>query len=201
MSNNQADNSIEIEIKDENDLKEEPKEQESLPEHEETIEEESLNESTPEPDIKAPDYYDQYMRLQAEFQNYKRRSEQRMQEWRLYAAKDIVSQLLPVIDDFDILFNHNQENSDALCVDGVKMIYNKMLSTLQELGLEPIEAIGKEFDPTIHEAVMAEESDEVEEGHILKVWQQGFMYKDTLLRPSKVITAKAKQDGDSNGEQ
>jgi len=75
-----------------------------------------------------------------------------------------------------------------------------MLSSLKEIGLEPIDATGKEFDPHLHEAIMAEESNEVEDGHVLKVWQQGFLFKDQLLRPAKVITAKAVQNEKRNGE-
>lgn len=201
MPDKQNDNTIEIEIKDENDLQQEQQQNEM--QNDSTAEENVVELKDPdaaeldeeEAEEETPDYYDQYMRLQAEFQNYKRRSEQRMQDWRMYAAKDIVSQLLPVIDDFDILFTHHKDGTEELCVDGVKMIYNKMLSAFKEIGLQPMDALGKEFDPNLHEALMAEETDEVEEGHVLKVWQQGFLFKDQLLRPAKVITAKAKQDG------
>lgn len=194
------DETIEIDIKDERDLERENEEHENSVQDEHTeknVVELADPDEVPETDEEEekPDYYDQYMRVQAEFQNYKRRSEQRMQDWRMYAAKDIVSQLLPVIDDFDILFSHHQDGSEELCVDGVKMIYDKMLSSLKEIGLQPIEAQGQEFDPNLHEALMAEETDEIKDGHVLKVWQQGFLFKDQLLRPAKVITAKAKQDG------
>ncbi|MBN1479733.1 nucleotide exchange factor GrpE [candidate division KSB1 bacterium] len=194
MPDNKVNNAIEIEIDDDNgSSKEEIKQDTEQPENQAAYAE------TSQEIEEKPDYYDQYLRMQAELQNYKRRIEQRMQEWRLYAAKEIVSQLLPVIDDFEILFNHHREGTEEICVDGVKMIYNKLLSSLVELGLEPIEAEGKQFDPNLHEAVMAEESDEVEEGRVLKVWQRGFLYKDTLLRPAKVITAKAKKDDVKDG--
>jgi molecular chaperone GrpE len=202
MPDKQNDNSIEIEIKDEHDLEQEKDNNEGTAQDvntdENVVELKDPEEQTGETDDdveETPDYYDQYMRVQAEFQNYKRRSEQRMQEWRMYAAKDIVSQLLPVIDDFDILFAHHQDGTEELCVDGVKMIYNKMLAALVDIGLQPMDAQGQEFDPNLHEALMAEETDEVDEGHVLKVWQQGFLFKDQLLRPAKVITAKAKQNG------
>ncbi len=194
MTKNSND-AIEIEIRDENDM---------IQEKDENFKDENSQENVVEmkdpEETESPDYYDQFIRLQAEFQNYKRRSEQRMQEWRMYAAKDIVSQFLPVIDDFDILFSHHQDGTEELCVDGVKMIYNKMLLSLKEIGLEPIDAQGQEFDPNLHEAIMAEETDKVQDGHVLRVWQQGFMYKDQLLRPAKVITAKAKQDEHNNGK-
>ena len=198
MSNFQEDKTIEIKIKDNDDI-EKPDEQKPENGSNQSVAEQSHKDAPSEKDF--PNYYELYLRSQAEFQNYKKRSEQRMQEWRHYAAKDIVTQLLPVIDDFDILFDHNKQNSDTVSFDGVKMIYQKLLSSLKELGLEPIEAMGKMFDPNIHEAVLAEETDQIEEGHVVRVWQQGFMFKDSLLRPAKVIIAKAKQDGVNDGEQ
>lgn len=200
MPDLQNDDTIEINIKDGSDRQEQQHNNiEADEQANDNVDElKEIDEKVPEektPDENYPDYYDQYMRVQAEFQNYKRRSEQRMQEWRMYAAKDIVSQLLPVIDDFDILFAHHNDGSEELCVDGVRMIYNKLLSSLKEIGLQPIDATGEAFDPNLHEALMAEETNEVDEGHVLKVWQQGFLFKDQLLRPAKVITAKAKRDG------
>ncbi|MBN1560564.1 nucleotide exchange factor GrpE [candidate division KSB1 bacterium] len=200
MTANRAEKEIDIEIKDEDDVSDELKMQDNDQKEQPSVAEREEEEKSA-PQVENFDYLEKYLRLQAEFLNYKRRNEQRMQEWRLYAAKDIVSQILPVIDDFDILFSHSVENSTAICIDGVKMIYNKLLSSLKELGLEPIAAVGQKFDPTIHEAVMAEESEEVEQDHVLRVWQQGFMFKETLLRPAKVITAKQKQNGARDGEQ
>lgn len=150
-------------------------------------------------DEKENDYLEQLQRLQAEFLNYKKRMEQRMTDHKEYMTRDIVSQLLPVIDDFDILFTHsNDESSDTVSLDGIRMIYNKLLDTLGEMGLEPIEAEGESFDPEYHEAVLTEESDQ-EEGTILKVWQKGFKFRDSLLRPAKVVTAKQKDT--TNDEQ
>lgn len=159
-----------------------------------------VEEKKDEPQEKrTPDYYDQLLRVQAEFQNYKKRNEQRLQDWQKYIERDLLTQLLPVIDDFDILFEHNESNDDSeICIDGVKLIYNKLLSTLKEMGLETIDTSDGVFDPNLHEAIMTEVSDKIEDGNILKVWQKGYVYKDKLLRPAKVITAKAVLD--KNGE-
>lgn len=146
-------------------------------------------------------YLEQLQRLQAEFLNYKKRTEQRMKNHKEMQTRDIVSQLLPVIDDFDILFTHSKdESNDSISLDGIRMIYNKLLDTLGEMGLEPIEAEGEPFDPEYHEAVLTEESDQAEEGTILKVWQNGFKFRDALLRPAKVVTAKEKQDDTNEPE-
>ena len=147
----------------------------------------------------AAEYVDQLLRAQAELQNYKRRTEQRMQHWQTNNSRDLVIKLLPVVDDFDILFEHHKDEDETISIKGVTMIYNKLMSTLADLGLEPIEAAGQPFDPNLHEAVMAEESDDFDDGQIVKVWQRGFKFKDSLMRPAKVITAIAKrQSGDSN---
>lgn len=188
---------VDIEIEDQNNLSEKELKKYVEEPDADTVRKQGQRDS--EIDYEKTNYYEQYLRSQAELQNYKRRTEQRMQEWRLHAVKEIISQLLPVIDDFDILFKHHSDGSEEICVDGVKMIYTKLLTRLEELGLESIEAEGEEFNPHLHEAVMAEEADSVEEGHVLKVWQRGFMYKDTLLRPAKVITAKAKKDDVNDG--
>ncbi|MDZ7725799.1 MAG: nucleotide exchange factor GrpE [candidate division KSB1 bacterium] len=115
-------------------------------------------------------------------------------------TREIVAQLLPVIDDFDILFTHSKDDStDNVSLDGIKMIYNKLLDTLGEMGLEPIEAENETFNPAYHEAVLTEESDK-EEGTILKVWQKGFTFRDSLLRPAKVVTAKEKEAENDSDE-
>lgn len=149
------------------------------------------------PSSDSENYYQQLLRVQAEMQNYKRRTEQRQSEWRMNAARDVVQKLLPVVDDFDILFDHHKNENESISVKGVAMIYKKLMSALKDMGLKPIEAAGQPFDPNIHEAVMAEITDKVEEGHVLKVWQKGYTFNDALMRPAKVITAK-KSSGEMN---
>ncbi len=167
---------IDIDINEENQEKEQQEEKPDI---------------TKEPTGSGEDYYETMLRVQAEFMNYKKRNEQRMQEWRVHAAREIVSQILPVVDDFEILFSHEAKDGNV-SVEGVQLIHNKLISTLADLGLEVIDTRDRTFDPNVHDAVMVEESDEVEEGDIVKVWQKGFLFKGTLLRPAKVITAKAK---------
>jgi len=140
-------------------------------------------------------YIVQLQRVQAEFLNYKRRTEQRMSDYENRVTSDVLSRLLPVIDDFDIYFQHHRdEYEENAKEDGIQLIYNKLLLILTEMGLEPVEAEGQSFDPELHEAVLTEETDEVEEGTVLKVWQKGFLYKGHLLRPAKVVTAKAPEE-------
>jgi len=142
-------------------------------------------------------YYDQWLRLKAEFQNYRRRQESKIQQWKEHVESRVVDQFLPVVDDFDILFKHHPLPHEQIDINGVKMIYNKMITILKDMGLEQVET--ETFDPNVHEAVMAEESDQVKEGDILNVWQRGYTFKDKLVRPAKVIIAKQKS-GETDGE-
>lgn len=135
----------------------------------------------------------QLKRLQAEFVNYKRRVEQQRVEWYDQAVKDVLLKLLPVLDDFDHLFLHLDESSEHISAHGVKLIYEKLLSTLKSLGLEQIEAEKNAFDPELHDAVHVEQSHETPDGHVMEVWQKGYKYKDKLLRPAKVKVAEAKK--------
>lgn len=145
-------------------------------------------------------YYEQLLRTQAELINYKRRTEERLQEWRAQAGRDVLSRLLPIIDDFDIFFTHHGEECPGV-IGGMHMIYTKLMTTLKELGLTVISPEGEMFDPAVHEAVMTEEHEHAEEGRILRVWQKGFYYNDVLLRPARVITAGAGNRGEADDKE
>ncbi len=146
----------------------------------------------------AEKYLSQLRRVQAEFLNYKRRTEQRMRDYEDTVTSNVLSRLLPVIDDFDIYFQHHKdEYTEDARSDGIQLIYNKLLVVLKEMGLEPIEAEGHPFEPELHEAVLTEETEEVDEGTVLKVWQKGFLFKGRLLRPAKVVTAKAPEENNA----
>ncbi|MDZ7315146.1 MAG: nucleotide exchange factor GrpE [candidate division KSB1 bacterium] len=172
------------------------------------IKNESINEPRAESEVQGSevasgedkvDYYDQWLRCRAEFINYRRRMEEQLEERRRQVARQIVADLLPVIDDFNIFFHHHEGETNSV-IDGVRMIYQKMMSIMKDKGLKELDPVGEAFDPHFHEAVMMEESDQIPEGNIVRVWQKGYLLDDALLRPAKVITAKAKgakevQDG------
>ena len=201
---NDKDNIVEIEIKDDDQsdveaVEAETAESSSVEEAAETGAASEKEQGAPADLSGSENYYQQLLRVQAEMQNYKRRTEQRLGEWQMNAARDLVQKLLPIVDDFDILFDHHKNENETISVKGVAMIYNKLMSALKEMGLKPIEAAGKPFDPNIHEAIMAEATDDIEEGCIVKVWQKGYTFNDALMRPAKVITAKANiSDGKMN---
>ncbi|MCK5147411.1 nucleotide exchange factor GrpE [bacterium] len=127
----------------------------------------------------------QLQRLQAEFANYKRRTEKEWEGVFSRSKGDLVVKLLPVLDDFDRLLSHHQEDSHVDS-DGVEMIVQKMQKILVDEGLEIINSVGKHFDPERHQAIaieaVAQDQDEV----VVEEWQKGYSFCERLLRPSQV---------------
>ncbi len=143
-------------------------------------------------------YLEQLQRLQAEFINYKRRMEKMQSDWADNSVRNVISELLPVMDDFDYLFLHNTDDKEHLPVQGVKMIYDKMFSILEKLGLETVATENVLFDPEMHEAVRLEKTDEAKPGEILQVWQRGYQLKGRLIRPARVMVAEGKESEQVN---
>ena len=131
---------------------------------------------------------DQLLRRQADFENFRRRTERDRSEFLQYAAMEIVRDLLPVLDDFDRALK--VDSADQEYAKGVELIYQRLFDTLKKSGLEPIETEGQSFDPHLHQAVeMAEASEGVEDQAILEVFRKGYNFKGRLLRPAMVKVA------------
>jgi molecular chaperone GrpE len=128
------------------------------------------------------------LRLQADFDNFRRRSRQEKEEYFKYANQDLIAALLPVLDNFQraIAANTNQDDSFAA---GVNMIYKQVVEVLTRAGLEQIEAAGALFDPNLHEAVMSVESEEYGANTIIEEHQKGYRLKERVIRPSMVKVA------------
>lgn len=144
-------------------------------------------------DKKIAELTDDLKRLQAEFDNYKKRSEKEWSERSRYATQNLMKDLLAVLDSFDKAIedaksNHNRNSLKA----GLEGLHKQLLQTLQREGLKEIKAEGK-FDPFVHEALMKEERNDVEEGRILEVYQKGYAIGQKPLRPTKVKVAKSKE--------
>jgi molecular chaperone GrpE len=142
--------------------------------------------------IKYEELNDQFLRLRSEFANYKRRVEREQLDFADYVKGEYIKKILPILDDFEHMLNKsNQEGNDKSVLDGAKIIFEKLGQTIKELGVEKIDAIGAEFDPQIHEALMMQKVSKKEEnGKIISVYQHGYKIKDRLLRPSKVIVGE-----------
>ena len=122
----------------------------------------------------------------AEFENFRKRTEKEKSQMFETGAKSVVEKILPVIDNFERgLASVEPDNKDSF-YEGMCMIHKQMLSELEKIGVTPIEAIGKEFDPNFHNAVMQVESDEFESGVVAQELQKGYMYRESVVRYSMV---------------
>lgn len=129
------------------------------------------------------------MRIQAEMINFKKRKEEETSNLLKYANEDLVSELLPVIDNFERAIKmDNDDLSDDVSkfLEGFKMIYGNLINILNKLDVKEIEASGIEFDPNYHQAVLTEKDESKPSGVVLEVLQKGYMYKDKVIRPAMV---------------
>jgi molecular chaperone GrpE len=131
---------------------------------------------------------DRVTRQMAEFENFRRRTDIEKSQMFATGAKSIVEKILPVVDNFERGLATVEEGADPFA-DGMLMIYKQLLTTLDEVGVKPIEAVGQEFNPDFHNAVMHVEDEEVGENIVVEEFQKGYMYNDTVVRHSMVKVA------------
>lgn len=138
-------------------------------------------------DEKIEELTDQVRRQMAEFDNFRKRTEKEKSQMYEVGAKSIIEKVLPVVDNFERgLAAVPEENKEDAFVDGMNKVYKQMMTMLEEAGVQPIEAIGKEFDPNLHNAVMQTESEEYESGTVAQELQKGYTYRDSVVRHSMV---------------
>ena len=134
---------------------------------------------------------DKVMRQMAEFENVRKRSEKEKSAMFETGAKSVIEKILPVVDNFERgLATVPEDEKDAPFVDGMNKVYRQLLTELENLGVKPIEAVGKEFDPNFHNAVMQVENDELEPGTVAQELLKGYMYRDTVVRHSMVAVVQ-----------
>ncbi len=133
------------------------------------------------------DLQDRSLRARAEFDNARRRAERERSDYLQFAAMDLVKQLLPVLDDFERAVK--VETADTNYARGVELIYQRFADTMKRMGLEPVEAVGRKFDPNIHEAVQREQTEDAEDQTVLQELQKGYNFRGKLLRPAWVKVA------------
>ena len=136
------------------------------------------------------DYYDRWMRKAAEFDNYRKRVERERREQADQAVVDLLQELLLVVDDFDRALTIDSRSTEAY-KKGVELIHSKLHDVLKKSGVKPIEALGADFDPNVHQAVMHEEAEGHRENEVIAELRRGYMIGDRLLRPAMVKVAKA----------
>ena len=159
---------------------------------EETKEEEAATEEQPaekdKKDILIEELNDKYMRTFAEFDNFRKRSEKEKAAMFEVGAKSIIEKILPIVDSFERGLGTLSEEEIAAnpFADGMDKVYKQMVKALEEVGVTPIEAVGKEFDPNLHNAVMHGDDDQYGENIVSEEFQKGYMYRDTVVRYSMV---------------
>ena len=148
-------------------------------------------EAKAEADAKAAEEQEseRYMRLMAEFQNFKRRAAREKTDIHAYANEKIISELLPVLDNFERALDTKSDDMEGY-VKGMELIFTQLRTALEHAGLTEIPAMGEEFDPNVHNAVMTEQSEEQEDGKISKVLQKGYKLNDKVIRPSMVAVVR-----------
>jgi molecular chaperone GrpE len=140
---------------------------------------------------KAEENWDRFLRLTADFDNYKKRAARERQEAISFANENLLSKLVPVLDAFEMALTAANNDPAAKSLQaGIVMISKQLKSVLADAGLEEIDANGKPFDPNVHEAVSQQESAEVPEGQVLRQVRKGYKFRNRLMRPAGVIVAK-----------
>lgn len=138
-------------------------------------------------DEKIEELNDRLLRNMAEFENFRNRSEKEKTAMFEIGAKSVVEKILPVVDNFERgLDAVSEEEKENAFVKGMEAVYKQFSAVLEEIGVVPIEAVGKEFDPNLHNAVMHDEDDSMEANTVSEEFQKGYMYKDSVVRHSMV---------------
>ena len=141
-------------------------------------------------DEKIEELTDRLTRQMAEFDNFRKRTEKEKSQMYEIGAKDIIEKILPVVDNFERgLDAVKEEDKEDPFIQGMEMVYKQLMTVLGELGVKPIEAVGKEFDPNLHNAVMHVEDENFGENIIAEEFQKGYMYRDSVVRHSMVKVA------------
>ena len=143
----------------------------------------------------AKETHDRFLRISAEFENYKKRAAREMGDFRKFANESFVKAMLPVVDNLDraIESSSNDKNTNTSVVEGVNMTLGEILKVFEQFGVIPFESLGKTFDPGFHQAVMQEENEDYPDNTVLNELQKGYLIHDRLLRPAMVVVSKKKE--------
>lgn len=148
-----------------------------------------LDENLKQAEIEIAELSTQLIRLQADFVNFRKRSEKEKKDTINYALEGFICKLLPVIDNFEMAMKVEEKEDDSF-YKGIELIYKQLENLLELNGVEAIQSLGEKFDPNFHHAVLMEDSEDFESGKVTEVLQTGYMLKDKLIRPATVKVAK-----------
>lgn len=138
--------------------------------------------------------YDRLLRVSAEFENHKKRSAREMEEFRKFANESLIKEMLLVVDNLERAINSssNAEQANSGLVQGVDITLKEILKIFEKFNVKPVESLKKRFDPSFHQAVMTEETDDYTEHTVINELQKGYMMHDRLLRPAMVVVSMPK---------
>lgn len=134
--------------------------------------------------------YERMLRVQAEFENYKRRTQREKAAERKYRSQDLANELLPALDNFERALAIEASEETKSIIDGITMVYEQIKDALKAEGIEEIEAVGQEFDPNVHHAVMQVEDEDEQSNIVVEEMQKGYILKDRVIRPAMVKVNK-----------
>ena len=163
--------------------------EEESKEREKEIEE--LKKKVEEKEKEVKEHQDRLLRVAADLENYKKRMAREKEEWVKFANEDLIKSILPFVDNLERAVNHSEKTEDIQSlVEGLKLTVRQLLNILNKFGVSPIEALGKPFDPTVHEAMLVVETDQHEANRVVEEFQKGYLLNDRLLRPAMVSVSK-----------
>ena len=150
-------------------------------------------------ELEVQEHYERLLRVSAEFENYKKRASREMEDFRKFSNQSLIKEMLSVVDNLELAINstNGHKDIDKGLVDGLEMTHREILKIFDKFNVKPICAKGQTFDPTFHEAVMQEESDDHPDNTVINELQKGYLIHERLLRPSMVVVAKFKEKNDS----
>ncbi len=152
---------------------------------------EELKKKLEDKEKEAKENYERLLRTAADLENYKKRAAKEKEDWTKFANEDLLRVILPFIDNLERAANHAQKVVDTgVLIEGVRLTLQQLLQTLNKFGLSSFESIGKPFDPAVHEAMLAVETDNHEPNQVIEEFQKGYLLNDRLLRPATVSVSK-----------
>ncbi|MEJ5262685.1 MAG: nucleotide exchange factor GrpE [Ignavibacterium sp.] len=155
---------------------------------------EELQKRIEELEKEVSEWKEKFLRKAAEFENYKRRTENDQLNLVTYAAESFIKKILPIVDDFERSLEHiNDSNDFEKLKEGVQLIYNKLVKVLDEQGVKKIDAVGKPFNVEYHEALMQKADNSVPPHTVIEELEKGYLYKDKVIRHSKVVVSTEDQ--------
>lgn len=158
-----------------------------------SAEEESLEEQFRAAEVRAEENYDRLLRVTAEFENYQKRMEREMNDFRKFANESLIKDILPIVDNLERALEIPYENNESAfngMREGVQMTLNGLQESLERFGVVSIDSLDKPFDPNFHQAVMQEESEGHPDNTVSKELQKGYVMRERLLRPAMVVVSK-----------